>query len=184
MHTTCERVRENLNRFLDTDQSAKEASEVAAHLDTCPACRLEYDRLRAIQQGVRSLPQPSSEVAEAARVRAFARLEQAVLQEKPEKRSGWLRLPSFGKLTWQPMAAGLAAAVILAVVFAVPQLTPTEESTEVSTMPTASELSVLYDLHDVHSHNLSTDDPMIQRSRTADAHLTLLDHLPAEGTAQ
>jgi len=42
----CTRVRENLNRFLDNDLAAKEATECASHLETCVGCRHAYEQLR------------------------------------------------------------------------------------------------------------------------------------------
>lgn len=48
MQIGCDRVRTQLSAFIDDELSAPEREEVAAHLETCPACRRECDSLVAI----------------------------------------------------------------------------------------------------------------------------------------
>ncbi len=48
MQIGCDWVRTQLSAFIDDELSVPEREKVAAHLETCPACRREYDSLVAI----------------------------------------------------------------------------------------------------------------------------------------
>jgi anti-sigma factor RsiW len=80
MANGCNKARENLDRFLDNDLSGREATDVAAHLDTCAACRQEFEQRRATQTALRRFA-ATPDGAQEARERVFARFERLVQEE-------------------------------------------------------------------------------------------------------
>lgn len=177
MKQECERVREELNRFLDGDLPAAAATDVASHLGTCVGCRHEYDSLKAVKEGLRAPVPISAERMEAARQKLFARLEQEAVQEattQPSRPGWWTRISAalprlrFG---WQPALATVAAGGVLALLLLVPT-GPGAGGTEI-TLPDTNEMSELYRLHDAHGGAWMGADPALHRDEAADAHAAI-----------
>jgi anti-sigma factor RsiW len=60
---------ERVTGFVDGELDAQAASAVAAHLETCPACRAQAEAERALRSRLRSLPTPELPAGLEARVR-------------------------------------------------------------------------------------------------------------------
>ncbi len=50
MKNICTPIRERFSLYLDGDVNGIEMQQVAAHLDTCAACRTEFDEWKTVQQ--------------------------------------------------------------------------------------------------------------------------------------
>ena len=50
MKDICTPIRERFSAYLDCDLNGREMQQVEAHLDTCPACRNEFEEWREIQR--------------------------------------------------------------------------------------------------------------------------------------
>ena len=70
---TCHETRERLSDLLDEFLAAPERAEVGAHLDGCPDCRRELDRLRATVSLLSRVERPRAPVGFVDRVTAAAR---------------------------------------------------------------------------------------------------------------
>lgn len=69
----CHETRERLSELLDLALAAPERAEVGAHLDGCPDCRRELDRLRATVSLLSRVERPRAPVGFVDRVAAAAR---------------------------------------------------------------------------------------------------------------
>jgi hypothetical protein len=69
----CHETRERLSDLLDEALAAPERAEVGAHLDRCPDCRRELDRLRATVSLLSRVERPRAPVGFVDRVTAAAR---------------------------------------------------------------------------------------------------------------
>jgi hypothetical protein len=69
----CHETRERLSDFLDLSLAAPERAEVGTHLDGCPDCRRELDRLRATVSLLSRVERPRAPVGFVDRVTAAAR---------------------------------------------------------------------------------------------------------------
>lgn len=69
----CHETRERLSDWLDLALAAPERAEVGAHLDGCPDCRRELDRLRATVSLLSRVERPRAPVGFVDRVTAAAR---------------------------------------------------------------------------------------------------------------
>ena len=48
----CEQIRPNLVAYLDGETTPQGRAEIETHLQTCPQCAAELDRLRALRAGL------------------------------------------------------------------------------------------------------------------------------------
>ncbi len=69
----CHQVIDRLSSWLDGELAEAERQAVDRHVETCPACRLELDRLRADRQVLVSASRPEEPPFLAARVMAEIR---------------------------------------------------------------------------------------------------------------
>lgn len=104
MKLTCWRMRRSLARLADLEAGVPVDPPLARHLAACPACRAEWDALRAL---TRELPQalPGNSLPEGFEAAVWSRIAAA---ERPGRLSGaWAYLALGGA------AAGVAGAVLL-----------------------------------------------------------------------
>jgi len=74
MQARCEDVREQLSAWLDGELTEEGRAQVAAHLDSCAACRRELAQFVALNAALAELPAPEpSGLAERVLVRVQAR---------------------------------------------------------------------------------------------------------------
>ena len=115
-HLSCRKVLPQLTAYLDGELSAATAAAVEAHTFTCEKCFTALSELRVVTEtlAARQRAVPSEQLL--ARIMGALRREAAVARA-PERT--WQRRVAWqpGGL-WQPLAAGLAAAVVLAAVIA------------------------------------------------------------------
>jgi anti-sigma factor RsiW len=98
--------REDLTALLDGALAPERATAVEAHLDACPSCRAEVERLRAGLAALAALPPaPEPPPFFAARLEARLREERA----RPRGLARWLPRPRV--LAWSGAAAAAALAV-------------------------------------------------------------------------
>lgn len=180
MNAECNRVRENLNRYLDNDLSGREATNLVAHLETCVGCHHVYERLRAVKTALHQIEDLQPATMEATRLRAFARLAQSAHQKNGVKTAVRQNVWSWNVLmsprVWQSVSLSVAAvATLVAVLFLIPQPHKTTPTTIDGTpLPGGAELSAMFDLHDVQGGGLTATDPTLSRSEAAEAHALLL----------
>ncbi|MFZ5569368.1 MAG: anti-sigma factor family protein [Thermodesulfobacteriota bacterium] len=95
-----------LSRYMDGELSEEKNTQIRIHMNTCDACRREFDVLAGLDARLRSLPEiEPSEGFE----RAFWK-KVAEWEESRAKRKGWA---VFGRF-WSPVLAGaLAMAVVV-----------------------------------------------------------------------
>jgi anti-sigma factor RsiW len=179
MTNGCDQARAKLNRFLDNDLSGREATDIAAHLEACAACRQEFEALRAVRGALHVLETiPTG--ADDARERVFARLEKVAqspeiaTNRKPgrpvaERLTTWLY-----SLAWRPTLATMTAAVVVGAVFFLNQPGTVETPAERTELPGPGEMSLLFELHDAHVGALTGEDPVLRRTQAAEAHAALL----------
>jgi anti-sigma factor RsiW len=107
-HLSCRKVLPQLTAYLDGELSDADAAAIEAHSFTCEKCFTALSELRAVTEtlAARQRAVPSEQLL--GRIMAALRRE-AVQARSPQRR--WL-----GRVAWQPLAAGLAAAVVLAAV--------------------------------------------------------------------
>lgn len=53
----CNRVRQQLNAFLDSELNGNSMLEIRSHLNGCPDCRQALEELRVVQSVMRGLPE-------------------------------------------------------------------------------------------------------------------------------
>jgi anti-sigma factor RsiW len=174
----CERVRAQISAFLDNQIGSQEAILMTHHLETCVPCRHEYEQIKAVRTALHSLTPPTAAMSEAAKVHAFARLEQTLAQDKAPKPDSvsvfWRSLLSGVSL--RPLVASMAVAVVAGTTFLLwpsDDITPTVSNGSVSA-PTTAEWDNLFHRHDAQSIAFSTDDPALRRDAAAEAHASLL----------
>lgn len=109
---THDEVRARLSALIDGALDAREAAEVASHLDGCAVCRAGLAHLRATVAALREVEPVEAPEGFAAAVRA--RLEQV----GPVRRSVWARA-ALPQARWSWKTAAAAAAVAVVGVFAV-----------------------------------------------------------------
>lgn len=99
---TCDSARTMLSGYLDNELLASEAMAVSSHLETCAACRQDYDALRPIGTAMRHhLPMLTAPDLLRSRVGAALRTAHAGRPAGRRRRAFWLR----------QIAAGLVIAV-------------------------------------------------------------------------
>ena len=54
----CDKVRAKLGRYRDRELSSAESREMAAHLEACQACRLEFGAMEALDAALNAEPVP------------------------------------------------------------------------------------------------------------------------------
>ncbi len=112
----CLEARERLSALLDESLDSSERSDIRAHMEGCPDCRLELDRLRATLSLLSRVDRPRAPVGFVDRVMTAAH------------RAPWYR--SFGHRLFLPLAIKLpvqAAAMLVIAVFGVYLLQHTPE---------------------------------------------------------
>jgi len=93
MSQGCRQIKEQLSAYLDGELDEGQRHAVAAHLQTCPACRRELELLTALDGALGSLTAP-----------APPDLAGRVLARLPRRRRAW----------WQNLA--LAASLVLGII--------------------------------------------------------------------
>lgn len=186
---SCEKVQGKLNSFLDNALAGRDAINIAAHLESCPACYQEFRGLEAVRDAVRRLPAPSS--SDAVRLRAFQRLENVVhagesstTNARPHRWSATFLHSITG---WSSaMATLMAAAAAAGIVFLVPlsqnRDTPLPSPVSSQVVPSEAEIHDLFTLHDVHAAEWTGDDTLARRDAAAQAHGALLGRADAAVT--
>ena len=186
---SCKKVQERLNSFLDNALAGRDAVDIAAHLESCPACYQEFRGIQGVRDAVRHLPAPTS--GDAVRLRAFQRLENVVHTDdrSPAKArpNRWSETFLRGITGWSSAMATLTAAAVAAgIVFLVPLSQSAEKplSPSVSTqvVPSEAEIHDLFTLHDVHAVEWTGDDTLARRDAAAQAHGALLGRADAAVT--
>jgi anti-sigma factor RsiW len=177
----CSQARENLDRFLDNDLSGREATDIAAHLDTCAACHHEFENQRAMRTALRQFAATTDGAVEA-RDRVFARLEQQVRAEKQAPSRRGFRLTSSAWMGWfsthvahSAVATVTAAAFVAGAVFLMNRPQEVQTPGGVVELPGPAEIELMFALHDAHVGGLTGDDPILRRSQTAEAHAEFMD---------
>jgi len=87
------KIRKLLNQYLDEELSAADKTQVKRHLDECPECRLEYERLLKVHQ-LSLLVEPaapSEDVLESLAIR----IRRTIARERPPRRRSRILFPSF-----------------------------------------------------------------------------------------
>ncbi|MCK4303647.1 MAG: zf-HC2 domain-containing protein, partial [Candidatus Eisenbacteria sp.] len=56
MKSQCDKIRSELDRFLDEDLPNRDRLRVAEHLKNCPDCRAELERERQLMDAMAELP--------------------------------------------------------------------------------------------------------------------------------
>jgi anti-sigma factor RsiW len=171
--STCERLQEQLNSFLDGELDAAHAVSLSAHLEECPECRRELVALKATQTLLRSAPVPDGRQAQR---QALATFRNSSTAERPVPRS---------RPVWQGVLASAAATAVLAAVmyhYTVQpglQLPLPETNRMVATtlgangLPTSDELDEMTSLHAAQSFAVPAGDDGIQQTTLADANSRL-----------
>jgi len=109
----CQEVTERLLDFSRQELPAAEAAAVAAHLDSCPACRVELAELRQTWAALGALADESPSPALRARFDALLAGARGTLASAPPPRAAplaWRRVRQPSHLL--PLAATLAALVV------------------------------------------------------------------------
>lgn len=138
---------EDLTALLDGALPPARAEELRRHVDACPACRVEQDRLAAAVAALRRLP-PSPEPSPLFSTRLAARLAR---EERP-RRSWAARLDDLaGFSSWRWKIAAPAAAVLLAggVVFSAVRIQRAEERAVADNLELLLEYEAVASLGDV-----------------------------------
>ena len=187
---SCEKVQAKLNSFLDNALAGRDAVDMAAHLESCPACYQEFRGLEAVRDAVRRLPAPAS--SDAVRLQAFQRLENVVYAGESSTTNAcpnrWSATFLHGITGWSSAMATLTAAAVAAgIVFLVP-LSQNRETTLTSpvssqVVPSEAEIHDLFTLHDVHAVEWTGDDTFARRDAAAQAHGALLGRADASVTS-
>lgn len=172
----CSQARNSLDRFLDNDLSGREATDIAAHLDSCAACRQEFEKQRAMKVSLRQFATTSDGAADA-RERAFARLEQQVQRDEQTVTRKRFPIPQANWIGWFFSRAGqstvatvTAAAFVVGMVFLMNRPQEIQTPGGVVELPGPAEMDWMFALHDAHVGGLTGDDPILRRSQTAEAH--------------
>ena len=115
-HLSCRKVLPQLTAYLDGELSEATTAAIEAHTFTCEKCFTALSELRIVTEtlAARQRAVPSEQLL--ARIMVALRREAATARVQERR---WLP-----RVAWQPVAAGLAAAVVLAAVI-FPRLSPT-----------------------------------------------------------
>ncbi len=99
-------IRKLLNQYLDQELAAADKIQVERHLEECPECRLEYERLLKVHKLSLLVepPVPSEDALESLAIR----IRRTIARERPPRRRSRVLFPSFQ--LWPQVAS---AAVIL-----------------------------------------------------------------------
>lgn len=185
--TEKESLQESLNRYIDGDLSGEEAVRMAAALGSDASLRAEERALRNVRAAVRhAAPSLGSPDAETARLRTMARLRASVESEQwqAEKQPTVpaRKTPTALLSLWRPTIVTLAAAAtVIGAYLLIPQNeivdqapSPTSAAST-AVLPTDEEMSLLFDLHDVHGGAAADEDDLLHRHRAATAQAALLE---------
>jgi len=141
---SCARIRDDLSAWLDGELPVARAAAVAAHVDTCAACRAHSNALRGVDQALGAVSLPEL------RPDALAELRRRVAAE-PQARSGRGAPRRAPAPRWRyalGVGAAAAAALVLYFVTATDPLdgaTP-EELTLALDLDTVEDLEVIANL--------------------------------------
>jgi len=103
MKSSCSKICALLESFLDGDLSVEEDASVAAHLQTCPGCRAEFESERLLRNSFTSLPELSCPET------TTRLIEKATLSRQTTRVPSYLWQRGIRQLGWRPTAAGVAA---------------------------------------------------------------------------
>jgi anti-sigma factor RsiW len=132
MTTKCNELSENLTLEAVGELAGQDRAALRAHLDSCPACGTEFERVRSVLAALRE-PETSPEgyfAALEARLRGHLREEAALRQERRDRFSRFglprlvVDLPR-AVAGWPAAAAAVLTAALAAVLF-IPALPPTD----------------------------------------------------------
>lgn len=108
----CKEIKESLSLYIDDALALPTRVTVDHHLDTCPVCRAEVVKLRAISRELSLLPRPQPPADLASSITSALMIESAARSQSPE--------PSFGETVARfleprlmPYSVGSLASVIL-----------------------------------------------------------------------
>jgi len=128
----CSTIRDDLGEWARNALSAERAAEIEAHIESCPACRAEAERERALLNLLEQLPSPEPGPEFDAELEARLAREGAAGQ-----RSSWSRLS---------LAAGGLAAVAAAAAALLVFVPDSGDRAELPVAATAEELALARDL--------------------------------------
>jgi anti-sigma factor RsiW len=104
---SCRRALPQLSAYVDGELKPSQAAAVQAHIFGCDACFAAMAEMRTVSETLAAGPRPAASEQLLRRIMVALRREAA---GTPARR-GWV-----GRIAWQPLAAGAAAALILAAV--------------------------------------------------------------------
>jgi anti-sigma factor RsiW len=184
--THCERVQTHLNDFLDGTLAAPRAQELNLHLQDCPACRREYNALKATQALVRHVAVPEGTLAKR---RVMARFRQDIALADITHRERSAMSPATYTARWRTRLLPLgtmAAAAILLCLFMISPLHSRQEPAALTgtpvflataacspTLPTADDLDQMTSAHAVQSFTVQNGSEELQQEALADANSRL-----------
>jgi len=107
----CSDLQDKISEHVDGTLSIDDSSVVERHFDTCPLCRQEYDDLREIRRGLRSLTRPSIPSETARNIRL------SILEATHTRRGNGISpaMRDWLQMRLMPLTVGLAASLIVGV---------------------------------------------------------------------
>lgn len=147
----CEYVEAQLNDFLDGTLSAKQATALNEHLESCESCWREYQALKATRQLLRSVAVPDGEEA---RERVLARFRYTVGVTPSPPRHPSLRL--FASIVGMTVTAATVVLLFVAYPRLVEKPAPGIDiaAARPDSLPSLEELATMNDLHATQSRDI------------------------------
>jgi anti-sigma factor RsiW len=114
----CRKVRERLDEHLTGTLSKAEAARIAAHLEHCPLCRAEWQRLRQVEtvlhrsKPLTAPPSLAEQIMAAVAEQQRREMARAAARAAPPSRSYW-------RAVWLGAVLAILATVLVAVLIAV-----------------------------------------------------------------
>ena len=156
----CNSANKQLNGFMDGVLDAAQSIAIAEHIQVCPACRNEYEGLRAVKGILRQIPVPAGD---SARERVLATYRLATTADRIHAGPPIWRRAGFSL----GIAAAAAAAILLTLVVPLqPGIQPEMIEAPVASsqvVPTAAEIDHMTLLHSTESASvLNVGDELLQ----------------------